>query len=86
MDQELKRALDKILELPDTGYQDYAKTYAKAALCHPYLGREMVGEELRTQLLYVLNNLKYWKGYEAQTTKDILRKHAGVKVKGGLTG
>ena len=81
MNQELKCALEKILKLPDTGHQDYAKSYARAALRNPHTNVEMRGEMLEYQLRYVLSNLRHWKGYEAQVTKDILRKHAGVKVK-----
>jgi len=39
-------------------------------------GKEMAGNELRTQLLYVLSNLDHWRGEEARRVKGILRKYA----------
>jgi len=80
MDEELKKALDKVLQLPDNvGYNTYAKAYATAALCNPYTHKRMEGDELRTQLLYILNNLTYWRGEEARQTKQTLKKYAGIK-------
>jgi len=80
MDKELEDALNKVLKAPDKGFIPYAKTYAGAALCNPYTGVVMEGDELHTQLLYVLSNLTHWRGYEAQVVKDVLRQYAGVKL------
>ena len=77
MDNLVKAALKAVmLETPSSGYSDYARTYAQAALNHPYSGGEMKNEELKVQLLYVLNNLQYWKGDRAKEVKAILRKAA----------
>ena len=80
MDAQLKAALQRVQQLPDNvGFNAYAKTYARAALHNPYTGKEMEGDELKTQLLYVLNNLTYWRGEEARQAKSLLKKFAGVK-------
>jgi hypothetical protein len=68
------------LTIGDSGYKDYAKAYANAALKSPVTGVEMEGEELEVQVRYVLSNLGYWKGYQAQVTKDIFKKFLGIKV------
>ena len=77
MDNLVKTALKAvILEAPSSGYNDYARAYAQAALNHPYSGGEMQSEELKVQLLYVMNNLQYWKGDRAKEVKAVLRKAA----------
>jgi hypothetical protein len=50
----------------------YAKTYARAALDQGMNG-EMEGEELRTQLLYIICNTGYWRGQLARQTKLALK-------------
>lgn len=75
MNKELKQVLEQIIALPDTGFNAYAVTYAKAALCNPFTGCAMTGEELRVQLLYVSSNLQYWRGPEARASKLILKKY-----------
>mgnify|MGYP001565151008 CR=1 FL=1 len=71
---EVRQALRKVMEAPDTGFTAYAQTYALAAL-----QMHMVDEEMRVQLLYVLNNLQQWRGEEARQTKSILKAYAKVK-------
>jgi hypothetical protein len=39
-------------------------------------GKEMIGEELRVQLLYVLSNLASWRGEEARKVKEIIKKYS----------
>ena len=80
MEKELKDALELVLTLSDSGYKDYAKAYANAALKSPVTGVEMEGEELEVQVRYVLSNLGYWKGYQAQVTKDVFKKFVGIKI------
>jgi hypothetical protein len=80
MEKSLEDALKLVLTLGDSGYKDYAKAYANAALKSPVTGVEMEGEELEVQVRYVLSNLGYWKGYQAQVTKDIFKKFLGIKV------
>jgi len=48
------------------GYMAYAQSYARAGL-------GMEGELLRVQILYVLNNLQYWRGKTAREVKKALR-------------
>jgi len=77
MDNLVRAALKAVvLETPSSGFNDYARAYAQAALNHPHNGGEMENEELKVQLLYVLNNLQYWKGERAKEVKAILRKAA----------
>jgi hypothetical protein len=46
----------------------YAKAYAKAGL-------NMTGrEEIRVQSLYILENMRYWRGPEASTVREILKE------------
>lgn len=76
MDDKVKEALEAVVkEAPSTGYNEYARAYAEAALNHPFgVNRVMEGEELRVQLLYILNNLQYWKGERAREVKAVLKK------------
>lgn len=46
----------------------YAATYARAGL------RMTDPEEIRVQILYILNNLSGWRGPEAKETKEALKK------------
>jgi len=39
-------------------------------------GEMMTGDVLKTQLLYVLNNLSGWKGERADEVKAVLKKHS----------
>ena len=67
-ESEIKDALRRVIsEVPDTFYSSVAKTYARTGL-------NQSGEELRVQLLYVLNNLQYWRGPTAKEVKEILKR------------
>jgi hypothetical protein len=50
----------------------YAAAYAR-------IGIGMTGERRRIQALYILSNLRTWRGEEAQTVKAVLRE-ASKKV------
>lgn len=54
----------------EVGFIHEAKAYAETALV-----RDMTGEELRVQILYVLNNLSYWRGESARLAKKILKQY-----------
>ena len=74
MDDKVRNALQAVVkECPPSGYGEYAKAYAEAALNHPYQGSYMEGEELRVQIIYVLGNLHYWRGDRVREIKGILR-------------
>jgi hypothetical protein len=45
---------------------DYAEAYARE-------GIKMEGDDLRTQIAYVLSNCNNWRGFEAHRVKWILR-------------
>ena len=40
---------------------------------HKPTGEQMVGEELRVQILYVLSNLESWRGEQAREVKKFLK-------------
>ena len=42
-------------------------------ICHKKTEKQMVGEELRVQLLYVISNLAYWRGERAREVKAVLK-------------
>ncbi len=54
------------------GFMEWAQAYAKD-------GIEMEGEYFKTQVLYVLCNLQYWRGDEARRCKKVLKEFGGVK-------
>lgn len=56
-----------ILLQESKGLMAYAQSYAKA-------GIGMRGEELKVQILYVLNNLGGWRGDTARRVKAQLKK------------
>lgn len=67
-EQEVYQATSSVLAAEDTGFNSYAKAYA-----HAIFDMQMHGEALRVQVLYVLSNLQYWRGYEARGVKQLLR-------------
>lgn len=48
----------------------YAVTYAQAI---PTARRDYGDNGVRSQLLYVMNNLQYWRGERARTVKAVLK-------------
>jgi len=69
MDPKIHTALQTVLREAKGGCAEYAKTYARAALL-----RDMSGEELRVQCLYVLTNLSHWRGKTARAVKAKLKE------------
>lgn len=45
-------------------------------ISHQKTGKQMIGEELRVQLLYVLSNLGSWRGERAREIKLILKNES----------
>lgn len=45
---------------------------------HEKTGKPMIGHEMRVQLLYVLNNLHYWRGERAKEVKEVLKQATTV--------
>jgi len=66
-EERVRNALENVLAHSKGKYTEYAKTYAKAGL-------EMTEEELKIQVLYVLNNLPYWRGELARQVKQVLKE------------
>jgi hypothetical protein len=70
---EVHEALRKIVENSGVRALNYAVNYAKYGLSvfNP--------DELKTQCLYVLNNMANWRGDEAKAVRITLKAFAGVK-------
>jgi hypothetical protein len=49
---------------------NWAVGYCRAAL-------QMSGEELRVQILYILNNISHWRNKDAKEVRTILRAYKG---------
>ena len=43
-------------------------------IAHEKTNKQMIGEELRVQLLYVLSNLSSWRGEKAREIKSLLKE------------
>ena len=58
---------------PNAQFLQLDKLPGVVLIGHPDdVGQMMSGNELRCQILYVLNNLKGWRGKEAKRIKDVL--------------
>lgn len=67
LEKQVKEVLKQILLIEsDTGFLPYAKGYSTKGL-------SLTGESLRIQVIYVLDNLQYWRGKEARAAKKILK-------------
>ena len=44
-----------------------------------YAEKYLKGEKNKTQLLYILNNIQYWRGHLATESRKALKQAAGVK-------
>lgn len=66
---EVYEALLKILAVvePSTELR-YAQAYAQVALIN-----RMQGEDLRVQIIYVLNNLSHWRHTDAPEVRKVLK-------------
>lgn len=75
MDEEVvKAAFRRVLkECPSSGLGEYAKSYARIGLSMT------VDLGLRTQALYVLTNLRYWRGDAAREVKAVLKAEIGAR-------
>lgn len=58
------------LILSDPKADPYAKTYAQAGLA-----METSSHEFRVQMLYVLNNLRFWRHPDAKEVRKILKEN-----------
>ena len=63
----VKSAIEKIIIYQNHKQLNWAVNYAKAAMV-------MSGEELRVQVLYILNNIAYWRGEVAKEVRGTLRE------------
>jgi len=43
-------------------------------IAHEKTGKVMIGEELKTQILYILSNLQSWRGERAKEVKAALKQ------------
>jgi hypothetical protein len=69
---DVKKAFWTIIAYRGKPAVNYAVNYARA-------GISMTGRDLRTQVLYVLNNISHWRGPIATEVRQTLKKFAGVK-------
>ena len=69
---KVNEALGLIIENKEVKALNYAVNYAK-------YGLRMTGDELKTQCLYVLNNMAYWRGAEAKFVRTTLKAFCGIK-------
>ena len=74
---EVKHALDLIVKHQEDVTLNYCVNYAKYAIHMIVNG--FPKKELIYQIQYVDNNYKDWTGEDAQTSKSILKKFAGVE-------
>jgi hypothetical protein len=58
------------------GPDGHAKAYAKAGIQMQY---SYTLDAIKTQALYILSNLTYWRGPDAKLVKFVLREFAGIK-------
>ena len=66
VEAEVKKALRKLLLNKNQKVLNYAISYAE-------LGCYMTGDSLRVQVLYVLNNMQYWRGDTAKEVRVTLK-------------
>ena len=69
---EVKKALNEVWLARLDKNVNYAVNYARAGIL-------MSGKELKTQCLYVLNNIQYWRGETAKEVRGILKRFVGGK-------
>ena len=65
---EVHDALRKIVANQDAKALNYCVNYAKAGLYMSYI------DELKTQVLYVLNNMTHWRGDDAKLVRTTLKQ------------
>jgi len=69
---EVKKALNEVWLARLDKNVNYAVNYARAGIL-------LSGEELKTQCLYILNNIHFWKGNTAVEVRGILKRFVGGK-------
>ena len=72
---EIRDTLARITKLPCEGRVLHARTCVEETLNRPCRGKR-----LEAQILCILDDLRYWKGYDAQVVKDQLREFVGLKL------
>ena len=70
---EVKRALQLIIDHQNEPPLNWAVGYAKHGLSI------LSEDELRTQCLYVLNNMTHWRGEVAKEVRATLKSFCGIK-------
>lgn len=71
-ERDVHQAFLKIIEHRDEKAVNWAVNYARAGL-------SLFGDDLRTQVLYVLGNIQHWRGPVAKEVRATLKHFAGVK-------
>lgn len=75
MTSELRKAVKVVhKEFTTTSAGWSARPYAEGILQIPDGGDKYIADDLDTLLIYLIDNLKNWKGETARQTKVILRK------------
>ena len=64
------------LELGGSEEAEIISSDAGVEIKHKATGKAMIGKELRVQILYVLSNVRIWRGEEARETKKVLKAYA----------
>ena len=65
---KVHEALNTIVKNRDAKALNYCVNYAQA-------GIGMSGHELHVQVLYVLNNMQYWRGADAKRVREVLKAY-----------
>jgi len=71
-ENEVYAALKVIVKNQHLKALNWAVNYAKKGL-------DMTGYDLQYQCLYVIDNIKYWRGAEAKHTRQLLKDFTGSK-------
>ena len=74
---DVKSALMLIVDNREAKALNYCVNYAKYGI--ELVDNDFPIDELKTQLLYVLNNMTHWRGDTAKAVRVTLKKFAGVK-------
>lgn len=69
--QACREVIQAANDYPKTSMIQYAKSYAQGGL---RLTDTQDVDEVRTQALYILNNLRYWRGILATNVKNTLKE------------
>jgi len=64
------------LELGGSDEAEIVSSGAGVEIKHKVTGKVMIGKELKVQILYILSNVRIWRGEEARETKKILKAFA----------